>query len=116
MGLVARRGAAVPEHVVDRGRGGAGRVGLHEQLDGMQRAGPDLDLLRGVVLDQRAGVDARDEVVVELEHAVDAQHVRDEVVGEQGQPVQVVGGGEPGQREVRGGDLGALEERDGLSW
>ena len=40
------------------------------------------------------------------------QHVRDEVVGEQRQPVEVVAGGEPWQREVGGGDLRALEERD----
>ena len=52
-GLVARLGAAVPEHVVDRG-GRRGAVGGDEQLDGVQRAGADLDLLGGVVLEQLA--------------------------------------------------------------
>src|SRR4051794_34183144 len=48
MRLVARRGAPVPQQVVDRG--GRGRtVGLHEQLDRVQRAGADLDLLGRVV-------------------------------------------------------------------
>ena len=61
------------------------RVGGDEQLDGVQRAGADLDLLGRVVLDQLLGVDPGDEVVVELEHAVEPQHVRDEVVGEERQ-------------------------------
>ena len=64
------------------------------------------------MLDQLLGVDAGDERVVELEHAVEPEHVRDEVVGEQGQAVEVVAGREAGQREVGGGDLRALEERD----
>src|SRR3954466_2731385 len=45
--LVARAGAAVPEHVVDGGRGGV-PVRRDEQLDRVQRAGADLDLLGGV--------------------------------------------------------------------
>ena len=52
---------------------------------------------------------------VELEHAVEPQHVRDEVVGEQRQPVEVPAGRDAGQLEVGGGDLGALEERDRLA-
>ncbi len=87
------------------------RVRLDQQFDRVQRDGADLDLLPRVVLEQRAGVDASHEVVVELEHAVDAQDVRDEVVGEQRQAVEVVRGRDARQREVGGGDLGALEQR-----
>src|SRR3954464_12463447 len=82
VGLVARGGAAVPERVV-HGGGGGGAVGLDEQLDGVQRAGPDLDLLGRVVREALLLVDAGDELGVEAQDAVDAQHVRDEVVGEQ---------------------------------
>ena len=57
-----------------------------------------------------AGVDARGERVVVDEHAVAAQHVRDEVVGEDRQAVEVVELGDAGEREVVGDDLGALVE------
>lgn len=43
-GFVARAGAAVPEGVVDE-RGGGAAVGCDEELDGVQCAGADLDLL-----------------------------------------------------------------------
>ena len=52
-----------------------------------------------------------DQPLVELEHAVEPQHVRHEVVGEQRQAVEVRGGRDAGEVEVRGGDLGALVER-----
>src|SRR4051812_20969847 len=99
MRLVARGGAAVPQHVV-HGGGGGGAVGSDEQLAGVQRARPDLDLLGGVVVQALLAVDAGDEVRVEAQDAVDAQHVGDEVVGEQRQPVEVRGRRQPGQRQV----------------
>src|SRR3954466_2597298 len=108
--LVARLAAAVPEHVVHHcGRRVA--VGGDEQLNGVQRARADLDLLRRVVLEQLLRRDPRDQLGVELEHAVEPQDVRDEVVGEQRQPVQVVRRRESRQRQVGGGDLRALEQR-----
>ena len=113
--LVARQPAPVPQHVVDRRRRRVAVRG-HEQLDGMQRAGPDLDLLRRAVLEQQALLDPPDQALVELEHAVEPQHVRHEVVGEQGQPVHVVRGRDAREVEVRRRDLGALEERDALAF
>src|SRR4051794_34640775 len=83
-GLVARLAAAVPEHVVDH-RGTRASVCGDEQVDGVQRAGADLDLLRRVVLEQLLRLDPGDERRLELEHAVEPQHVRDQVVGEQRQ-------------------------------
>ena len=56
--LVARRGAAAPQHPVEGGGGRRRRVRVDEQLDGVQRRRADLDLLARVVLEQRAGVDA----------------------------------------------------------
>ena len=47
-----------------------------------------------------------------LEHAVDAQDVGDEVVGEQREAVEAGRRAEAREGEVAGGDLGALEERD----
>src|SRR4051794_8596323 len=110
MGLVARCGAAVPEDVVDGG-GGRVAVGGDQQLDRVQRAGADLDLLGRVVLDQLLGVDAGDQIGIELEHAVDAQDVWHEVVGEQRERTEIAGGRDAGQREVGGGDLGTLVQR-----
>src|SRR5690606_3120809 len=52
----------LPQLVVDGGRGGAGPVG--EQLDGVDGAGPDLDLLGAARLEQLASLDAPGEVVV----------------------------------------------------
>ena len=52
----------------------------------------------------------RRQAVVIDEHAVAAQDVRDEVVGEDRQAVQVFEAGDTGEREVAGGDLGALVE------
>ena len=87
-------------------------MGGHEQLDRVDRAGADLDLLRRVVLDQLLGVDPRDELRLELEHAVEPQHVRHEVVGEQRERAEVARGRDALEVEVGGGELGALEERD----
>src|SRR3954465_10749161 len=57
-GLVALARAAVPEDVVAvRGRRGAAH--RDQQLDRVQRAGADLDLLWRAVLEQLAGLDPR---------------------------------------------------------
>jgi hypothetical protein len=42
------------------------------------------------VLDQLAVLDSCDQAGLEHQHAVQPQHVRDEIVGEQGQALQVV--------------------------
>ena len=77
----------------------------------MQGAGSDLHLLGRAVLDQLPAVDAGDERGGEVQHAVEAQHVGDQVVGEHRQPVEVGGARDAGAGEIGGGDLGALEER-----
>ena len=82
-----------------------------EQLDRVQRAGADLDLLGRVVVEQLATIDPADERRLELEHAVDPQHVRDQVVGEQRQRGDIRGRRDALQVQVGGGELGALEER-----
>ena len=75
----------------------------------MDRAGADLPLLPAD--GQRpSGVDQRREASVIAEHAVAAQDMGDEVVGEDRQPVEIVELGDAGKREVGGEDLGALEE------
>ena len=51
----------------------------------MHGAGAQLDLLGRAVLEQLPGVDRPLELGVESEHAVEAEHVRDEVVGEGGE-------------------------------
>ena len=63
--------------------------------------------------DQLLGLDPRDEPGFEREHAVEPEHVGDEVVGEHRQPVEVGEAGAAGTVQVRGSDLGALEEGDG---
>ena len=73
------------------------------------RAGADL-ALGAAERERHAGVDARRQRLVVDEHAVAAQHVRDEVVGEDRQAVEVVEFGYAGEREVAGDDLGALVE------
>ena len=66
-----------------RGRG-------DEQLDSVDRARPDLDLLGRAVLDQLPALDSRDQLGIEPQHAVEPQHVRHEVVGEHRQLREVV--------------------------
>ncbi len=75
----------------------------------MQGAGADLSL-GAPEREADAGVDACGQVVVVDEHAVAAQDVGDEVVGEDGEAVEVVELGDARQREVVGDDLGALVE------
>ena len=57
-------------------------------------------------------VDAGRQPGVVAQHAVHAQHVGDEVVGEDREPVEVVELGDPGEREVVRRDLGPLPEAD----
>ena len=57
-----------------------------------------------------ARVDALGQLVVVVQDALEAQDVRDEVVGEDRQPVDVGIRDDAGQMEVVGGDLGALVE------
>ncbi len=104
--------AAVPEQRVYLGRGEVGAGCRGEQLDRVHGAGAQLDLLGRAVLEQLAGFDRLLQGGVESQDAVDAEDVRDEVVGEGGEPVAVLEGGDAGAVEVGGGDLGALEERD----
>ena len=82
-----------------------------DQLDRVERARPDLDLLAGIVLDQLLALDPLEQRGVVIEEAVEAQHVRDEVVGEHRQPIEVVERRHAGAGEVGGRDLRALEER-----
>ncbi len=53
----------------------------------MDRAGAQLDLLGAAVIEQLAGVDPFLQRWIEPQDAVEAQDVRDEVVGEGGEPV-----------------------------
>ena len=111
--LVARRGAAAPEHVVDGGRGRARRA-RRRAARRRARAQARISTSSGEPCSSSSPrVDPGDERRVELEHAVDAQHVRDEVVGEQRERGEVARGREPVPVQVGGGDLRALEERDG---
>ena len=67
-----------------------------EQLDRVDRAGAQLDLLGAAVDEQLAGVDPRLQRRVEAQDAVEAQHVGDEVVGEGGEAVFVAKLGDAG--------------------
>ena len=109
--LVARLSAPVPEELVDFGRAAA-RTVRDEQLDRVEGARPDLDLLRRAVLDQLLRVDPGHELRLEAQDSVEAEHVGDEVVGEHRELIEVVHDGDADPRDVGGGDLCALEERD----
>jgi hypothetical protein len=74
-------GAAIPQRVIDRGGGGVA-VRSDQELDRVHRAGSDLDLLWGAVLDQVLAFDALDEHGIDLKHPVDAQDAGNDVVGE----------------------------------
>ena len=79
------------------------------QLAGVHGAGADLALLRrrpAAAARRRCARRAR----VVAQHAVAAQHVRDEVVGEDRQAVEVAEARDAGERQVGGGDLRALVE------
>ena len=56
-------------------------------------------------------LDPRDEIGIEPEHPVEPQHVRDEVVGEHRQPIQIVEVGDACALQIGRDDLCALEER-----
>jgi hypothetical protein len=75
----------------------------------VQRARADLALGRAG-RQQPLGVDVRGQLRLVDEHAVHAQHVRHEVVGEDRKPVEVAEFGQPGQGEVVRHDLRALVE------
>jgi hypothetical protein len=76
----------------------------------VHRAPAQLDLLAAPVLELLAGVDARGEPRRVLEHAVVAQDVGEEVVGEDGEAVDVGEVRDPGEDEVVRGDLRPLVE------
>ena len=78
----------------------------------MQRAGTDLHLLTRVVLDQLLALDPVNQRRVKVEDAVEPEHVRNEVVGEHRQAIEIAELGDAGASEVRRCDLGALQERD----
>src|ERR687888_1180330 len=98
---------AVPERVVDVALAHAGALG--DRRAGVHRARADLALLRAGA-QVAARVDVRGQALLVQEHALAAQHVRDEVVGEDRQRVEVAELGDAGEREVAGGDLRALVE------
>src|SRR4051794_41027429 len=106
-GLVARLLPAVPQPRVEHPRRYA--QPLPDQLACVYRARPYLLLLLPR-RQQLLAIDARGQLCVVAQHAVDAKHVRHEIVGEDREPVEVVELGEPGQGEVVRNDLGALPE------
>ena len=75
----------------------------------MHRAGADL-ALDAPERQALAAVDARCQLVVVDEHAVAAQHVRHQVVGEDRETVEIGELGHAGEREVVWHDLSALVE------
>src|SRR5689334_6695052 len=79
--LVGRLATAQPQQLVDVGRAAVGSRG-GDELDRVQRAGADLDLLGRSVLDQVTALDALRQCCVEAQDPVEAQDVGDEVVGE----------------------------------
>ena len=91
-------------------RAGATPSPRREALAGVHGAGPQLALVLAAGRQLLAALDARGELVVVVQHAVRPQHVRDEVVGEDRQPVDVPEVGHAGQVQIVGGDLGALVE------
>jgi hypothetical protein len=106
---VAGPAASLPQQLIDL-RGAGFRPGRDDQLDGMDRAGADLDLLGRVMGDQLLAVDAGHEHGSEAQDPVQAQHVRHQIVREHGERAEVPPSGNPGPFQVRGGDLGTFEE------
>ncbi len=105
--LVLRRLTAVPQAVVQHPRGDIGT--RRDQLAGVHRAGPDLALgaARG---EQLACVDAGGERLLIDQDTLAAQHVGDEVVGEDRQAIEIGEARHSREREVGDHDLGALVE------
>jgi hypothetical protein len=100
--------AAVPEPVVERARRDADA--RRDPLAGVHGAGADLALHRLAGRELEAPVDALRELGRVVQDALGAQHVRQQVVGEDGQPVDVREVRDAGEHEVVGRDLGALVE------
>ena len=99
--------AAAPQPVVELVLGCAGASG--DELAGVHRAGTDLAFV-ATGRQQQAAVDVRGQALVVDQDAVGAQHMRDEVVGEDRQPVQVLEAHDAGESQVRRHDLRALVE------
>ena len=105
--LYSRRLPLIPEADVEHPRRHARALG--ELFARVQRAGADL-ALGGALRQQLAGVDVGGQLGVVAQHAVHAQHVGDEVVREDREPIEVVELGRAGESEVAAHDLGALVE------
>ena len=101
-------GPAVPQPVVQPPRRHPGPHG--QPLARLDGARAQLDLHRLAVAQLLTGVDALGERRRVAQHAVAAQDVRHEVVGEDRQPVDVGERRHARQHEVVDGDLGALEQ------
>jgi len=111
VGLVARLLATVPEHPIDLGGADVAAPGPHDQLDRVHGAGSDLDFLAGAMLEQLAALDPLHQPRREVQHAIESQHVRHQVVGEHRELLKVAEPRNTRQREVRCGDLCPLEQR-----
>lgn len=107
--LVALGPPTVPEQVVESLRRELRARPRHE-LDRLDAARADLDLLLGAVHEQLARVDAGQQPGVVGQDAVDAQHVGDEVVGEEREAVEIAEARGAGVMEIGANELGALEE------
>jgi hypothetical protein len=83
-----------------------------KQLDRVERAGSQLDLLDRVMHQQFLGVDARCEVRLKAQNADDLQDMWHQVVDERGQAVQIAKRSDTGGGEVGARQLGPLEERN----
>src|SRR5215211_2623614 len=108
--LVPPTAAAIPQQVIDllrRELGPRARHALHR----LDRTGPYLDLLLRSGLEQLAGLDGGGNALLVAEYSVDAQDVGDDVVGEQGEPIEVAEAGDARVVEIRPRELGALEQR-----
>jgi hypothetical protein len=79
--LIAPLLASVPKQLVDLRRHGPW-ARLRYELDRVQRASPDLDLLSGSMLNQLFPDNALEELGLEVQDPVEPQHVWDEIVGE----------------------------------
>src|SRR5437763_10473801 len=74
-GFVARAAAAEPQRLVDLGRATSRTCG-DDQLHRTHRAGADLDLRLGAVVDQLLAADPGRERRIEAQDAVQPEHVR----------------------------------------
>lgn len=109
--LVAGSAAPLPEQQIHVHRATSAELG--EPVDGDDTSGANLDLGSSTGLDRNAGIDGLGERRLVAERAVDPQDVRDQVVGEGGEPFEVIeeieiqSTGQVGRR-----DLGPLVEGD----